>query len=210
MDTTRKLVLEALDVLGSRTAAIDTELNKLRDDKSMFDAEARIYFIASLGKRINEAATRLHGLMHKENSIPGNPFHTDDCLHGIKMTAVALFAALAMFAAPAGAWEFSKNPDRFISVGLNATKLNVDVSGHTTLPSGAAAGSDSTDLSGNSIVADVRVPVHQSLTLTLTFERFSQDQASHGLDNLGSPAYTNNLDFTGRRVGLGVRYYFNK
>lgn len=69
MDKIKEQQLEALDVLGKQAADIERGLNDLAKLTNPFDIEAKLYFIASLGKRIETAATRLHAKMHTENSV---------------------------------------------------------------------------------------------------------------------------------------------
>lgn len=78
----RKTQLEAVDVLGKRLAVLDKALTDMAVCPNMFDAEAKLYFIASLSKRIAEIATNYHEQMHRINSVPGE-WHDDECLHGI-------------------------------------------------------------------------------------------------------------------------------
>lgn len=76
MEKIREIRLKALDVLGKQAADIDTALNQCATETSDLNAEAKLYFIESLGRRLAETAKRYHAEMHAENS-KGEPHFCD-------------------------------------------------------------------------------------------------------------------------------------
>ena len=118
--------------------------------------------------------------------------------------------ALMLFVGSAGAWEFERNPDRFISVGLTMQRTALNGDSATALPNGVHAASTDNEVRARAIGADVRIPVHQSLTFSVSYERLNQETRSTGFDNLGGHAYNDGNDQSGQRYGASVRYYFNK
>lgn len=217
MEKIKELRLNALDNLGAQVANIGTELDKMAADKNDWDAEARVYVIHQFAHRLARSAKRIHEEMHTENS-KDHPHLCEqtsdkgvfDYIFGKGTLPFVIALAIFAFTSPAGAWEFDRNPDRFISVGLTATRANLDGNSTTTLPGGAFAGSTDNEVKTRVLGADVRIPVHQSLTLSVSYERLKQDVHTNGADNLGSPAYIDGNDQSGQRYGASIRYYFNK
>ncbi|MGQ0644593.1 MAG: hypothetical protein ACT4O3_03780 [Elusimicrobiota bacterium] len=117
--------------------------------------------------------------------------------------AVGLAAGLA---ASVQAAEWPENPDRFPSVGLNYT--GIFQSGDTKYDL-IAGGSASQDLSidENYLVADLRLPVSNRMTLTggLGFAGFMGELTK----NAAAGADGQEQDATGVLVNLGVRFYIH-
>lgn len=149
-------------------------------------------------------------------------FHHREIAHGVRqfnshqnhnlgaiMKILSIVVMLLIASNRAFAWEYPRNPDRFPSIGFNASSM--DLSGHrdeVSMPSidltNALGGSQK--FASNSIGADLRLPVNDGLTLTLAADSF--DTRSDFMRN--GNVYKESQSLTGFRYSLGLRLYFNK
>lgn len=123
-----------------------------------------------------------------------------------------LIAGLILIAPTiAGAWEVPGNPDRFPSVGLNIG--NGELSGpryESDLP-GTSLNRNQGGHEKNffhSLGADVRVPIHQSVTLSFSYDALDSDNHYSRQSN-GQSIYETSNNLSGYRYGIGLRLYLN-
>lgn len=124
-----------------------------------------------------------------------------------------IIAFLVLAAKPLMAWEIPNNPDRFISFGFNVSgnKLSGqrdEISMPTPLLTNREGGSDQLDT--HVLGADVRVPVNQSLTLTVMYDRIETDSVFKRRGDNGATIYKETSKMSGDRYGMSLRLYFNK
>lgn len=110
---------------------------------------------------------------------------------------------------PARAWEFPRNPDRFPSVGFNISSADLggerdEVSTPSTVLTNAQGGP--VDFSGNTAGMDVRLPVNDGMTLSISADHY--DNRTDFKRNGGT--YRESESLRGFKYGLGVRVYFNR
>ena len=127
----------------------------------------------------------------------------------MKRLIIALGVSLVL-AQQAKAWEFARNPDRFPSIGLNISAADLngkrdEVSQPANPILAMNAGGD-VDYQSNTVGADVRLPVNDGMTLTLSADHFDNRSTFERKGNL----YRESESLRGVRYGLGVRIYFNK
>jgi hypothetical protein len=121
--------------------------------------------------------------------------------------------AAVMILAPsvAGAWEFNRNPDRFPSVGFNI--LNSYESGdrnENDTPSVSLTRHQSGPVTNFTykLGADVRLPINQSMTLTLRYDAIESDNHFTRVSN-GQEIYKESESLSGYQYGIGIRFYMN-
>ena len=123
-----------------------------------------------------------------------------------KMLAVIV---LFSFVATSKAYEQPRNPDRFISLGLNVENLQQSgdftaVSMPSVILTDVSRGPAQENYTG--IGLDVRIPANDCLTLSAGYMNLVGD-SSHSRDN---GLYTEKIKFTGYRLNFGARLYFNR
>ncbi len=109
----------------------------------------------------------------------------------------------------AHAWEFSRNPDRFPSVGLNANTARLDGERNNVNLPGTGLQQpfkDSGSLDFDAIGADVRLPINDGITLNFTYDRLTYGSNLVRDGNV----YQQKDHFSGNRFGFGIRVYLNK
>lgn len=122
------------------------------------------------------------------------------------IAAVVLFLAVP---AVSHAWEFSRNPDRFPSLAFNVS--NASLPGHrdeVDNPTGASSRiqSGATKSELLTIGGDVRLPLQESLTLSVYYDFVSTDDTFTRQNNV----YKQTDKADGYRAGFSLRLYFNK
>jgi len=121
-----------------------------------------------------------------------------------------IMASLLMLLTPLiHAWECPRNPDRFPSLGLNIStaKLTGDKNyvNNPGLPNPQPF-KDSGHQDFDSVGADVRLPVTDGLTFSVSYDQIS----ANGDYTRDQNIFKQSDNFDGYRVGVGVRMYFNK
>lgn len=117
-----------------------------------------------------------------------------------KILKVSIFLLLLSFPTLSHAWEFSKNPDRFPSLGFNVSSSRMTGSStYRTIE-------DKGPIDQESFGADVRLPVGDGVTLNFSYDQISYaavlERNHYGLSTVDN--------YHGSRYGLGLRVYFNK
>lgn len=104
-------------------------------------------------------------------------------------------------------WEFQGNPDRFPSLGLmvysghlSGDRDEVDLPGQFN----SRANGGETTLKSKDWVLDLRLPVHDALTVNLSVD---SSQSVYDFTRVGN-IYTQHEKLDGYRIGAGIRYYF--
>lgn len=126
--------------------------------------------------------------------------------------ALIVFLGSLLFAGRAHAWEFTRNPDRFMSVGVNVSKL--DVGGkrfEVDQPSDPLTRVNSGPENRNESVygADLRLPVSDSVTVGLFYD-YIDGSNTFDREASGKSIFRQSLDYTGNHYGMSVRFYLNK
>lgn len=122
-----------------------------------------------------------------------------------KLIAVALLFG----ASSAHAWEFARNPDRFPSAAFNVSNSNLDGTRAEIDQPGGAPSRIQSGLDHSvfySIGGDVRLPLQESLTLSVYYDFLSQDDRFIRENNVYKQTDSSN----GYRCGFSLRVYFNK
>lgn len=119
-----------------------------------------------------------------------------------------IFVVFLLVSSNSFAWEFNRNPDRFPSVGFNVSNYSLsgtrnDVSQVNATLTQRLAGPLTHNI--NSIGLDLRLPVSDQLTFTLSADNVSSD--SKFTRDFG---YTESYSLTGYHYSLGARLYFSK
>lgn len=109
----------------------------------------------------------------------------------------------------ANAWEFSRNPDRFPSLGFNLNNSHLsgtrgEVDQPTTILTRNQGGTDIIDT--YAVGADLRLPVSDQWTVTLLADSYSLDSSFHR----NGDAYRESQKLDGYRYGINLRLYFSK
>ncbi len=125
------------------------------------------------------------------------------------MKTLIACTVLVLQAAISHGYEFERNPDRFISLGFNASLLKVTGSrSEVDLPGSGLEriqhSREEIDIDSQGV--DLRIPVHQSITFTLGAD---QVQYNQNFDR-ESGVYKQSSNLDGYRYNIGVRLYFNK
>ncbi len=109
----------------------------------------------------------------------------------------------------AHAKEYPRNPDRFPSLGLNASTSRLSgARTHINSPGSTMVQGqdDSGTIDNESFGADFRLPINNGVTLNVSWDRVSYNSSLTRTGNI----YEANDNFDGNRFGLGLRVYFNK
>lgn len=119
------------------------------------------------------------------------------------------FIAALLVASTVHAWEFTENPDRFVSVGVTAAKYSasggqVDLTGPS--PDLQMTEKGSAKASSNDVAVNFRIPASNSLTFDVTYVDV---QGTQQLNRAGGE-YVSNTNLNGYRASIGLRYYFNR
>lgn len=112
-----------------------------------------------------------------------------------------MLVALFVVAVASGV-VFAENPDQRLSVGLNLN--NSFLSGDASANIGAATGSQDVKDYSTLIVADVRWPVTDDVTLSFALGGRFDSQSGSGSGN------SSDYSARGLVTGIGARYYFAK
>lgn len=125
------------------------------------------------------------------------------------LTAVIVASNPILNMCHALAWEFSRNPDRFPSVGIHIASSKLD--GHRdeidtpNLNLVRVNGGD-IDADIKMIGVDFRLPVNNSVTVTLCADSVVNKSVFNRVGNV----YRESEKTTGMQYGFNARLYFNK
>jgi hypothetical protein len=136
--------------------------------------------------------------------------------HGGTMKTIIAVTLLLCAPLSARAWEFSRNPDRFPSIGVKVS--NADVNGTRYESDGPYAALQRTQSGpehwGEHVLgADVRLPASDCLTFGFAYDHI---EGSHTYDRNAGPyqtggtIYSEKIDTSGYRYTLTARLYFSK
>ena len=132
-----------------------------------------------------------------------------------KAAAVLKAASLAvLLALPARAWEFPDNPDRFPSIGLHVDNEKLDGDRTEIVINNIGErlpyrNSDETEFTWRG-GADVRLPLHRSITMSFMYERVETEWFFKRRNTLGGDLYEENRRLSGYNYQLGFRLYLNR
>jgi len=121
-------------------------------------------------------------------------------------TIMSVTMLVAMSLTSASAWDTSKNPDRYLSIGLNYDSAKVD-GGYGPKIDGDRYLKIGENVTKTSIFQlDVRMPVSNKLTIEGRLRGIAVDDRF----NSDYPSLIDSeiFDGSGSGFGLGVRYYF--
>lgn len=123
-------------------------------------------------------------------------------------TLIGVF--LVGFCSVANAWEVDKNPDRFVSFGFNVSSSRLEGSRtESNLPNNPALNlitNNDGSVDFDTVGGDIRLPVHRSITLTLSYDKVTTSSSFVRSENV----YQTKDNLSGSRYGLGMRFYLNK
>lgn len=124
-------------------------------------------------------------------------------------TLIAAIALLLAVPSASRAWECKRNPDRFPSFAFNVG--NASLSGQRTeldQPSASLARAQigKTESTLYSLGGDMRLPMNDSLTLSMYYDFLSQDDQFVRQNDV----YQQKDKTDGYRYGFSLRIYFNK
>lgn len=128
---------------------------------------------------------------------------------GSMKTLVIVVSVVFSMANISMAWEFQNNPDRVPSLGLHATTSRIDGS---RAEIDSPGGSIDRIYKGQEIRrkdvfgGDLRLPVHDSLTLSLSYDAISINDEFVRSGNVFKQTSTLN----GYEAGVGVRVYLDR
>lgn len=111
--------------------------------------------------------------------------------------------ALASIVGTVRAWERPLNPDRFPSFGVSAQGNSV--SGDWKSSERPDLGKQTITDTASALIADVRLPLTNSWTLTLAFGGISRSVKYESTPLL----YDQSIEQTGGYFAISGRYYFN-
>ena len=129
-----------------------------------------------------------------------------------KQSVVVLFSVL--IAGTVQAWEFPDNPDRFPSFGLHVDNEKLDGDRNEIVIDNAGQRhpyrhSDETEFTWRG-GADVRLPLHRSITMSFMYERVETEWFYSRKNTLGGDLYEENRRLSGYSYQLGFRLYLNR
>lgn len=128
-----------------------------------------------------------------------------------------LFVAVTMLSCSAQAWEFSRNPDRFPSLGLHV--INGSVKGdryETDLPGtvGSRSQSGPESESTYTLGADIKLPINHGMTLGFFYDQHEIDRVYKRnrapTNTTGEVIFKETSNLNGYRYGFDFRLYLNK
>lgn len=125
------------------------------------------------------------------------------------MKKLILVLGLLLLPTISHSWEFNRNPDRFPSLGFNASTSKLE--GHRIEDSHPAhpltridGGPESLNLSA--VGADVRLPLSQDLTFSLAYDHLESSSKFRREPDI----FKESTELSGYNVKASVRLYFNK